>query len=55
MLQLIERDVSVVKKWVKDDFQKDLAFLKVWMNGLEVHVQAQFEAASSLSADKFKK
>uniref|UniRef100_M1DZX6 Putative plant transposon protein domain-containing protein n=1 Tax=Solanum tuberosum TaxID=4113 RepID=M1DZX6_SOLTU len=46
MPQLIERNMLVVEKKIKDKMQKELVVLKDRMDVLEVHVQEQLQVAS---------
>uniref|UniRef100_M1DAG0 Integrase core domain containing protein n=1 Tax=Solanum tuberosum TaxID=4113 RepID=M1DAG0_SOLTU len=54
MPQLTVHDVLVVEKRIKDEMSKELDVLKEMMDGLEVHVQHQLQAAGSVSIDEFK-
>uniref|UniRef100_M1DF10 Integrase core domain containing protein n=1 Tax=Solanum tuberosum TaxID=4113 RepID=M1DF10_SOLTU len=54
MPQLIETKVFAMKKEIKDEVRKELAFLKDRLDGLENLVQDQFQAAGSVDTEEFK-
>ncbi|KAH0632841.1 hypothetical protein KY284_035627 [Solanum tuberosum] len=51
---VVQQDVLVAKKRIKDEMQRELAVLKDRMDGLEVHVQNQLQAAGSVNAEELK-